>query len=182
MSGDGNTTWLDAELTSKGEQQARDVAAFWASEDIPPPITIYSSPLRRCLHTTTLAFAPFLGPHSEKLPIVKENLRERLGVHTCDQRSSKTWIAAAYPAFKIEDDFTEKDELWQADRRETIEEHIARNKELLDDIYANDSSEFVSMTAHSGAIMALFAATGWKKIPVAAGAVYPLLICATKVS
>jgi hypothetical protein len=29
--------------------------------------------------------------------------------------------------------------------------------------------------------MALFAATGWKKIPVAAGAVYPLLVCAMKV-
>jgi hypothetical protein len=31
---------------------------------------------------------------------------------------------------------------------------------------------------HSGAIMALFSAVGWKKVPVAAGAVYPLLVCA----
>ena len=31
---------------------------------------------------------------------------------------------------------------------------------------------------HSGAIMALFGATGWNKIPVATGAVYPLFILA----
>ena len=42
----------------------------------------------------------------------------------------------------------------------------------------HDESEVVALAMHSGAIMALFSATGWKKIPVAAGAVYPLLVCA----
>ena len=112
--------------------------------------------------------------------MIKEKLRERLGVHTCDRRSSKSWIATAYPGFKLEDDFTETDELWQPDRRETIEEHVARSTQLLDDIWTNDKNEIVALTAHSGAIMALLAATGWRKVPVAPGAVYPLLVCATR--
>lgn len=61
--------------------------------------------------------------------------------------------------------------------QETLEEHMARSTELLDDIFASDYGDFVVLTAHSGTIMSLFAATGWKKVPVAAGAVYPLFVC-----
>jgi broad specificity phosphatase PhoE len=175
--GDDNSTWLDAELTATGEQQARDVASIWGSENVPPPQSIYSSPLRRCLRTTQLAFSPCIGANPGTTPVIKERLRERLGVHTCDQRSSKTWIASAYPVFEIEEGFMEQDELWQPERRETIGEHAARSKELLQDIFTHDASQSVALVAYSGTIMALFAATGWKKIPVAAGAVYPLLIC-----
>jgi broad specificity phosphatase PhoE len=178
--GDDNSTWLDAELTSTGEQQAKDIASIWGSEDVPPPQSIYSSPLRRCLRTTQLAFSPCIGADPGITPIIKEKLRERLGVHTCDQRSSKTWITSAYPGFEIEEEFEEKDELWQPERRETIEEHTVRSKELLQDMFTHDDSQTVALVAHSGTIMALFAATGWKKIPVAAGAVYPLLICRSK--
>jgi broad specificity phosphatase PhoE len=101
-------------------------------------------------------------------------------VHTCDQRSSRSWIADAYPDYQIEDGFSEKDELWQPDRRETIEEHSERSTKLFDDIFTHDDSQFVSLVAHSGATMALFRATGWGQIPVAAGAVYPLLVCRTR--
>ena len=185
LPGDGTTTWQDAELTPAGEQQAQAIAAFWKTDDIPTPGHIYSSPLRRCLRTTMLAFAPFLDsqatPPPPSIPLtIKEKLRERLGVHTCDRRSSKTWIAAAYPAFEIESGFAEEDELWVPDRRETIEEHAVRSRELLGEIFSGDASDVVALTAHSGAIMALFVATGWKQIPVAAGAVYPLLVCATR--
>jgi broad specificity phosphatase PhoE len=112
-------------------------------------------------------------------PIIKEKLRERLGVHTCDQRSSRSWIGAAYPRFLIEDGFTAKDELWQADRRETFEEHVERSVEFLTDIFTNDNNQFIALVAHSGTSMALFRATGWGKVPVAEGAVYPLLVCGT---
>ncbi|KAH7383221.1 histidine phosphatase superfamily [Pyrenochaeta sp. MPI-SDFR-AT-0127] len=178
--GDGTITWLDADLTPKGEQQAHDIAKFWESENIPPPESIYSSPLQRCLHTTALAFVPFLNAVPGKQPVVKEKLRERLSGYTCDQRSSKTWITDAYPSFSIEDGFTENDELWLPDRRETSREHVKRSKELLNDLFSHDDSNTVAMTAHSGTIMAIFAATGWKEISVAAGAVYPLLVRASK--
>ncbi|KAI8938747.1 hypothetical protein NX059_004615 [Plenodomus lindquistii] len=180
LPGDGTVTWLDAELTAKGQQQAQDIVSIWTTDMIPPPQSIYSSPLRRCLHTTTLALSPVMTSENRTNPIIKERLRERLGVHTCDQRSSKKWISEHYPEFLLEDGFTEEDELWTPDRRETIDEHAARSKELFEDIFENDDSVVISLTAHSGAIMAIFAATGWNKIPVAAGAVYPLLICGTK--
>jgi broad specificity phosphatase PhoE len=174
QSGDGTTTWLDAELTPKGEQQATSIASIWGVEDgVPPPQTIYTSPLRRCLRTTQFAFAPCISDGTN--PVVKEKLRERLGVHTCD----RSWIAAAYPSFTIEPGSSEEDELWDPDRRETLDEHIARSTELLQDIFSNDESMTVALTAHSGAMMALFAATEWKKVFVTAGVVYPLLVCAT---
>lgn len=113
--------------------------------------------------------------------MVKEKLRERNGVHYCDKRSSKSWIQNAYPNFTIEPGFTEEDELWKPDQRETLEEHIIRKTELLNDIFEHDKNEFIALTAHSGAIMALFAATGWKKIPVKAGAAYPLFVCREKI-
>jgi hypothetical protein len=114
--------------------------------------------------------------------VIKEKLRERLGMHTCDKRSSRSWIAGAYPTFQIEHGLSEEDVLWQSDRRENLEEHVQRSKELLDDIFTNDDSQVVALVAHSGATMALFGATGWRKVPVAAGAVYPLLVCGTKVT
>jgi hypothetical protein len=113
-------------------------------------------------------------------PTIKEGLRERLGVHTCDERSSKSWIAEAYPTFTIDANFPENDSLWKPDRRETFEEHVARSKELLGDIFENDTEVFIAMVAHSGTIMSLFAATGWKRVPVAAGEAYPLLVLAEK--
>jgi broad specificity phosphatase PhoE len=180
LPGDGTTTWLDAELTALGEEQATSIASIWSADGIRAPQSIYTSPLRRCLRTTTLAFAPFIKATPGTIPIIKEKLRERLGVHTCDQRSTRSWIAKAYPSFSIEDGFTEDDELWRPDRRETFEEHMSRKTELLEDIFENDKSDFIALTAHSGALMALFGATGWKKIPVAAGAVYPLLVCGTR--
>jgi hypothetical protein len=47
---------------------------------------------------------------------------------------------------------------------------------FLGDIFTNDNTKFVALMAHSRASMALFRATGWGKISVAEGAVYPLLV------
>jgi broad specificity phosphatase PhoE len=133
--------------------------------------------LRRCLQTTQLAFAPLIA---ETIPIIKERLRERFGVKPCDQRSSKTWIAGAFPDFCIEDGFKECDELWQSDRRETIEEHIDRTTAFLIDLFENDQNQAIALVTHSGAMMALFGATGWANISVKEGSVYPLLVRATR--
>ena len=176
--GDGNITWADAELTANGEQQARSIAQVRSYLGGGTITAILSSPLRRCLRTTQLALPPEAG---NPRPTIKEMLRERLGVHTCDQRSTRSWIAEHYSLFDIEPGFAEEDVLWSPGRRETIEEHTARSTELLDDIFDGEYGDYIVLAAHSGAIMSLFAATGWKKIPVAAGAVYPLLVCGEKV-
>ena len=91
--------------------------------------TILSSPLQHRLRTVQLAFPP---EATDKRLVVKEKLRERLGVYTCDQKSSKSWIAKNHPSFDIKDHFQEDDILWSPDRRETLEEHFVRSKELLD--------------------------------------------------
>jgi broad specificity phosphatase PhoE len=182
LPGDGTTTWLDASLTPTGEQQATAIASLWnpiQGLSIEPPQSIYTSPLRRCLQTTTFAFASLF---SQTTPIIKENLRERLGVHTCDQRSSRSFIATTFPAFRIENGFSEDDELWKADQRETVEEHITRSTELLTDIFDNDKSDVIALIGHSGTSMALFGAVGWGKIPMAAGTVYPLLVCSERIN
>ncbi|KAH6633262.1 histidine phosphatase superfamily [Boeremia exigua] len=175
--GDGNVIWEDAELTANGEQQARNIAEARSSIGNGTITTILSSPLRCCLSTVQLAFPP---EARDKKPVIKEKLREQLGVHTCDRRSSRSWIAEHYPSFDIEDGFDEEDTLWTPSRRETLKEHAIRSIELLDDIFESAYGDYIVLAAHSGTIMSLFAATGWKKVPVAAGAVYPLLVCGEK--
>ncbi|KAF1950902.1 phosphoglycerate mutase-like protein [Byssothecium circinans] len=174
LSGDATTIWEDAALTLVGEQQAKDIARFFEDGDVAAPERVYSSPLQRCLRTTELAYSSF-----PIQPIVKENLRERLGVHTCDKRGTKSYIADAFPKFAFEAGFTEEDELWKPDVRESLDEHVIRKTKLLDEIFSEAADALIiSLTVHSGAIMALFGATGWGMVPVAAGAVYPLLVLA----
>ncbi|KAF2113265.1 histidine phosphatase superfamily [Lophiotrema nucula] len=186
-SGDDHSIWEDAELTLKGEQQAKDAASFWEdairTAKVPLPELFISSPLRRCLRTLELTFSslvPSLGKPFK--PRIDEQLRERCGVHTCDKRSTRSWIASAYPTFTIPDGFAEDDQLWTASKREQLEEHVTRTEELLGEIFQNEDAMFVSLTAHSGVLMALFKATGYKMIPVAAGTIYPLFVKAEKSS
>jgi broad specificity phosphatase PhoE len=176
ISGDDAKSWEDAALTDLGEQQARDVSVI-TLPNIPNPDAILTSPLCRCLRTTELAFAHILYT---KTPSIKEKLRERIGVHTCDKRRSKALITSAYPSFNIEPNFPEVDTLWKPDVRETYEEHVVRSKDLLNEVFNQENGMFVSFTTHSGAIMALFGATGWNKVAVSAGAVYPLFVLAER--
>lgn len=129
------TTWADAELIASGEQQARKVAEVCSYLGGGTITAIPSSPLRRCLRTTQLALPPEAG---NPRPMIKEKLCERLGAHTCDQRSRRSWIAEHCPSFDIEPGFVEEDVLWSPDRRETVEEHTVRSTELLDEIFDGD--------------------------------------------
>lgn len=178
LPGDDNTTWFDASLTPTGEQQATDISSLWSpASKIPPPKSIYTSPLRRTLQTTALGFAPLLNQTSPITPVVTEKLRERLGVHTSDQRSPKSWIESNYPDFRIEANFTEEDELWKPDYRETTNEHIVRSQEVLTDIFDNGKGDVMALVGHEEMNMAIFGAVGWPKVKMAEGAVYPLLVC-----
>lgn len=80
---------------------------LWAIRDSarPLPESVYTSPIRRCLETTRLVLADAF-----------QLLRERLTDHTCDLRSTRTWIAENYPGYDIEPCLTEMDELWRSDR------------------------------------------------------------------
>ena len=43
--------------------------------------------------------------------IVSEHFRESIGLHTCDERSKKSEIAAMYPTWAFEPSFTQNDQL-----------------------------------------------------------------------
>ncbi|MCJ1338970.1 hypothetical protein MMC09_004259 [Bachmanniomyces sp. S44760] len=181
LDGDGTLTWADAHLTETGIKQAHIAGHFWAEEikeeKIPLPEGYYASPLDRCLTTATITFQGLDSPAEyEFRPVVKELLREVNGVHTCDQRSPKSEIQRRHPKARFESSFTEKDELWQPDERETDAKVDERLKRLLDDVFENDHASFVSFTSHSGAIASILRVLGHRKFPLVTGAVMPVLV------
>lgn len=99
-----------------------------------------------------------------------------MGEHTCDQRSSKSYIQQTYRTFDIETGFAEEDPLWSPDHRETNPEQEARLGKLLEDIFQNDDNTFLSLTAHSGAIRAILAVIGHREFALPTGAVIPVLL------
>ena len=141
------------------------------------------SPLYRCLQTANLTFSQLKLPEDRPFkPVMKEMLREVMGEHTCDRRSTRSIIHEAFPDWTIEPGFSEKDELWRADHRETFAEHDKRTVSLLDDIFAHDASTFVSLTSHSGAIASLLRVTKHRGFRLPTGALIPLLVKATRTS
>jgi len=116
------------------------------------------SPLNRCLETARVTFSGLDLPKSQPfVPTIQELLREGIGIHTCDRRSSRSWIASHYPDWPIEEGFVENDQLWLADLRESDSAHVVRMKALLDDVFAHDHSTWISLTSHSGSIRAILA-------------------------
>ncbi|KAI8959028.1 phosphoglycerate mutase-like protein [Daldinia sp. FL1419] len=183
--GDGKVKWDDARLVNEGIEEAKMLSKLWLDEAqrdaLPLPGTIYTSPLARCLDTTKLVYTPIMDMRGRRLePIVKEKLRERITDHTCDRRSSRSWIKQNYPNYIIEEGFSELDTSWKADSAESLEQHIDRIQQLLDDIFAHDTSPIISLTTHSYTITALLAVIGYPKFMVNEGTIVALFIKAEK--
>jgi broad specificity phosphatase PhoE len=181
MDGDGVVTWADSHLNEDGKQQASELSKFWsdsvANDKIPLPGTIYSSPLARCLETTRLVFTDTFqaqGVHFQ--PIIKESLRERITDHTCDRRSSKSWIEENYPDYILEPDFSEEDILWTGKHWETDDEHKARKHQVLEEIFLTDKNTFIALTIHSYAMSAILDAVGLGKFRVREGSSIAILV------
>jgi broad specificity phosphatase PhoE len=160
LDGNGTVTWADAKLTEVGIQQALRVNKFWASlikdGKISPPETYYTSPLYRCLDTARLTFTGLDLPRkSPFVPVVKEFLREGISAHTCDRRSSKSSIRQNFPGFKFEKGFAEEDPYWTELYAEPRDNQDARSKAVVDDIFTNDDSTYISISSHSGEIASL---------------------------
>jgi len=51
-----------------------------------------------------------------------------------------------------------------------------RIKNLLEDIFSNDSNTFISLTSHSGAISSMLRVIGHRKFQLATGSVIPVLV------
>ncbi|KAF1848904.1 phosphoglycerate mutase family protein [Cucurbitaria berberidis CBS 394.84] len=185
LDGADGIIWADANLTSTGQEQAKDVRTLWKQQlphGIPPPETYYVSPLTRTIETADLSFQELdLPPGKEYKPFIKELLREALGVHTCDRRSAKSVIEKNFPHVTFEPGFSEDDELWEADYREPRTARRYRLALLLDDVFANDENVFLSLTAHSGAIASILEVFGHRAFALETGGVIPVLVKAEKV-
>ncbi|KAF9894529.1 hypothetical protein FE257_006414 [Aspergillus nanangensis] len=185
LDGDGNTTWVDARLTSKGESQARtahDAFKTQLENGLPAPQSFYVSPLNRCLATASLTFNGLGISGAEPFrPVIKELLRETIGLHTCDMRSSKSTIEEEYPLYRFEPGFADEDPLFDADLRESNSARDNRLRDWLFDVLGHDKNTFISLTAHSGAITSLLKVLGHRQFPLQTGGVIPVLVKVEKV-
>ncbi|KAI0081465.1 phosphoglycerate mutase-like protein [Panus rudis PR-1116 ss-1] len=200
---DGNITWgPDALLTPLGMQQAALARDAWRKElnldhthdgqhskqehksfAVPLPERLLVSPLRRALDTFKITFLesedgerPVLPEHKQRVLIV-ENCREQYGVHTCDERSNLTTLRPLYPppVFTFEKGFTETDELWEPDVRESSEHVAARATNVLDRVFEGKET-FISITAHSGFINGFLAAIGRESYSLPTGGIIPVVV------
>lgn len=113
-------------------------------------------------------------------PLVKEFLRECMGRHTCDRRSTRSWIHEHFPECVFEDGFAEADDLFDPVLRETTEAVISRQQAVLEDIFTNEPSQFVAVTMHSMAGRGMMAAFGHELVKMAPGSTMVFLVKAEK--
>ncbi|GAA6061935.1 hypothetical protein JCM10212_001503 [Sporobolomyces blumeae] len=178
--GDANMTWgPDPSLTPLGESQARAVNRAWKRElqaGVPLPQKLYSSPLSRSAKTLELTWGDVLIENGDVTPLIVEHLREVIGVHTCDQRSRKSQLAKRFPSFEFEAPFSEHDQLWSPDFQESSQQQALRIQQLLNRIFAVDSSQYVSITAHGGVIQAFLRVVGHQKVSIPPGGFIPVVV------
>lgn len=173
--------WADAHLTERGIQDALAVNAFWKEAlrvaKIPAPQKYYTSPLHRCCATAKGSFSGLDLPKQYPfIPQIRELLRETNGEHTCDRRSAASYIHSEFPDYTFEAGFTENDELWKADERETDAAQTLRLHKALEEIFADDDSTFISITNHSGSIAAMLRAISHRPFPLPTGGAMAVLV------
>jgi hypothetical protein len=108
--------------------------------------------------------------------VARQKLRETLGVHTCDRRSTKTYLSETFQDFRFEKGFTEDDELWVPDVRESNAERALRLGEALRDIVKNDESTYITISAHSGAITSILEVIGHRTFRLQTGGIIPVVV------
>ncbi|ODQ64472.1 putative phosphomutase [Nadsonia fulvescens var. elongata DSM 6958] len=193
---DGLTLWgPDPELTELGVHQAKSVHHAWkeqlASGAPMPEGTLYCSPFTRSIETLLNTWDGIYegirgGPDgTDKVVLIKELLRETIGVHTCDKRSTRSEIAKRYPFFQIEDGFEEDDIYYQDDYRETIAELDDRIQRFLEFLFEQDAiletvPTYVSVTAHSGVLHSFCHVLKHVDFPVKTGGMIPVIVKATR--
>ncbi|KAG8983386.1 hypothetical protein FRB93_007290 [Tulasnella sp. JGI-2019a] len=111
-------------------------------------------------------------------------LREVMGRNTCDMRRTLTKIEHDYPEFEVEEGFTENDELWKPDERETYWEAAQRQRKVFDTVFLrrNDEHKYVSLTSHSGVIRATLLMLGHEPFLMPIAGVIAFVVKATPVT
>lgn len=181
---DGDITWgPDAKLTPLGEQQAVANNVSWKQQlesGCPVPTRFYVSPCNRSLATLFGTWNDIEIPQ----PKVLENLRETMGLHPCNKRSTKYDISCQFPTVVFEDGFPEQDvrhELYPPEERELLHEQFLRVNGALQQIFLDaPQDEIISVTSHAGTIRAAVVVTGHRRFTIPTGGMIPMVIKATK--
>jgi hypothetical protein len=86
------------------------------------------------------------------------------------------WLTNIAAGWQFDPSFTEHDEQWNAVYKEQAAQQALRTRLLLNEIFAEDPSTFISITAHSGTLSGFFAAVGHQEFPVKTGQFVPVLV------
>lgn len=185
INGDGEIVWgPDPELTELGQNQAKENYKQWQIElkdGCRLPTKWFVSPLSRSIDTLTLTWEN-ITKLVEARPLIKENIRETIGVHTCDMRSTRSIIDSKYSpkGYLIEPGFAEKDIYFKKDYRETVREHALRINEFFQEIF-NVKDDIICVTSHSGSIRASLLVLGHRQFSVGTGGMIPVFVKGTKI-
>lgn len=185
INGDGEIVWgPDPELTELGQNQARENYKQWQVElenGCQLPTSWFVSPLSRSIDTLSLTWEKIVDLNKAR-PLIKENIRETIGVHTCDNRSSRTVIEKKYSpkGYIIEPGFEEEDIYFKKDYRETVLEHAARINEFFQEIF-DVEDKAICVTSHSGSIRASLLVLGHRPFSVGTGGMIPVFVKGSRV-
>ncbi|GMM32697.1 putative phosphomutase [Saccharomycopsis crataegensis] len=187
MNGDGELVWgPDPFLTPLGIEQAEGNNSAWKQQlakGAPIPSAFYSSPFTRSIETLIHTWDGVV----DYTAMIKEDVRETIGEHTCDKRSPKRVIQERFgnKGFVFEDGFEEEDIYYQDDYRETLCEQTLRINNFLNFLFEKDwqadkKDVFVNVTSHSGTIRSFIMATGHRDFAIGTGGMIPVVIKATR--
>lgn len=185
LNGDGTIVWgPDPNLTHLGIAQAKDNNEVWklqlTDNSLIIPTAFFCSPLTRSIDTLVHTWHDIVDLNSN-YPLITENIRETMGVHTCDKRSTKTQIHEKFPQFIIEPGFAEEDIYWKKDYRETVAEQGLRINQSFQQIFDTTKDDIVSITSHSGSIRAQLLVLGHRSFAVGTGGMIPVFVKGTRV-
>lgn len=183
----GEIVWgPDPYLTPLGENQAKDNNAAWKKQlakGAPMPQAFYCSPFTRSIQTLVGTWDGITDYHFE----IKEDVRETMGLHYCDQRVSKSEIEKRHAgvSFHFEPGFEEEDVYFQDDYRETTAEQAYRAHRFLNFLYekdfeAEEPHQFVNVTSHSGTIRCFIMALGHRDFAIGTGGMIPVVVKGTR--
>jgi len=178
----------DALLTQHGINQALAANKVWKHQleyNIPLPHLHLSSPLSRAASTLDITWSDIprspRSPSPVFTPVFTEHLRESIGLHTCDQRRSKTYLQEQYPNFIFEPGFTQRDELWGPRYQETRAQVARRVKGVLDRVWRADVGGkpgvvYVAVTAHGGTVEGILDGVGHRGFKLRTGGMIPVVV------
>jgi hypothetical protein len=206
LNGNNEIIWgPDAELTALGISQAQANCKEWKNQlrnGIPKPQKFYASPFTRALDTMMYTWDDIIlwknksgSTESESksalvdnltLPLVMEDLRETMHVHTCDKRRARSYIEERFPLVDVQSSFVEQDELWKPEGRETEVEHEMRTSRFLQFLFNKDwnathPDTYISVTTHSGTNDSFLSVIGHQVFKTATGGMIPVVVKAIRI-